>query len=223
MTDARDLKAMREAELLAGGLALGALHEVAGAGPDVEHAAAAALFVAGLLAHLSGPVLWALDRPTCSPRRSPPWAGAASDHLYRGRPIRPASAGGGAAPDGAGRRGGRGRQARPDRLAPAAARRRGLGRHQLRAAPRAPLRRSGAGAPSAAVTRWRIASLPSPPPLAERPETPGLARAGGSTSRARGAEPASWIVESPDATGRVALVADMADRSAAPARRHAAG
>jgi protein ImuA len=45
-----------------GGLALGVLHEVAGTGPDVEHGAAAALFVAGVLARLSGPVLWALER-----------------------------------------------------------------------------------------------------------------------------------------------------------------
>ncbi len=44
------------------GLALGALHEVAGRGPDVEHGAAAALFVAGVLARLSGSVLWVLER-----------------------------------------------------------------------------------------------------------------------------------------------------------------
>src|SRR6185437_10967631 len=30
--------------------------------------------------------------------------------------------------------------------------------------------------PTAALTRWRIASLPSPPPLKHAPETPGLAR-----------------------------------------------
>src|SRR5580692_12624918 len=45
-----------------GGLAIGALHEAAGAGPDTEHAAAAALFAAGALARLRGPVLWALPR-----------------------------------------------------------------------------------------------------------------------------------------------------------------
>ncbi|MGA9869282.1 MAG: damage-inducible protein, partial [Acetobacteraceae bacterium] len=39
-----------------GGLALGALHEVAGGGPEVEHGAAAALFIAGLLGRLRGPV-----------------------------------------------------------------------------------------------------------------------------------------------------------------------
>ena len=43
-----------------GGLALGALHEVIGDGPDLAHAAAPALFVAGVLARLEGPVLWCL-------------------------------------------------------------------------------------------------------------------------------------------------------------------
>ena len=54
-----------------GGLAIGALHEAAGTGPDTEHAAVAALFAAGALARLRGPVLWALTgaRTTCSPRR----------------------------------------------------------------------------------------------------------------------------------------------------------
>ena len=43
-----------------GGIRLGALHEAASAGPDTEHAAAATLFVAGILARLDGPVLWVL-------------------------------------------------------------------------------------------------------------------------------------------------------------------
>ncbi|MGI4745498.1 MAG: hypothetical protein ACRYFY_05565, partial [Janthinobacterium lividum] len=43
-----------------GGLALGAVHEIAGAGPEVEQAAAPALFAAGLLARRPGPVLWIL-------------------------------------------------------------------------------------------------------------------------------------------------------------------
>ncbi len=45
-----------------GGLLSGALHEIAGAGPETEHAAAAALFAAGVLARHRGPVLWALPR-----------------------------------------------------------------------------------------------------------------------------------------------------------------
>ncbi len=47
----------------AGPMLLGALHEVAGAGPDTEHGAAAALFLAGVLARLEGPVLWVQERP----------------------------------------------------------------------------------------------------------------------------------------------------------------
>lgn len=43
-----------------GGLAMHGLHEAASAGADTEHAAAATLFVAGLLARMEGPVLWVL-------------------------------------------------------------------------------------------------------------------------------------------------------------------
>src|SRR3954453_5126840 len=45
------------------GLALGALHEVASGGPDVEHGAAAMLLTGGILARLPGQVLWVLERP----------------------------------------------------------------------------------------------------------------------------------------------------------------
>jgi protein ImuA len=45
-----------------GGLALGALHEVSGGGPDVEHGAAAALAIAGVLARHPGQVLWVVER-----------------------------------------------------------------------------------------------------------------------------------------------------------------
>src|SRR3954471_20971075 len=43
-----------------GGLVLGALHEIAGGGLGAVHAAAAALFVAGVLARIEGAVLWCL-------------------------------------------------------------------------------------------------------------------------------------------------------------------
>src|ERR1700761_9416345 len=45
-----------------GGLALGALHEVAGGGNGAIHGAAAALFTAGVLARLPGQVLWCITR-----------------------------------------------------------------------------------------------------------------------------------------------------------------
>ena len=52
-----------DAALPGGGLALGALHEVAGGGDDAVGGAAAALFAAGIVARLPGPVLWCITRP----------------------------------------------------------------------------------------------------------------------------------------------------------------
>jgi protein ImuA len=46
-----------------GGLALGALHEVAGGGNGAIDGAAAALFAAGIAARTRGKVLWCLTRP----------------------------------------------------------------------------------------------------------------------------------------------------------------
>ncbi|MCQ9156303.1 ImuA family protein [Acidomonas methanolica] len=52
-----------DARLPGGGLALGALHEVAGGGNDALNAAAAALFAAGVAARTKGRVLWIVTRP----------------------------------------------------------------------------------------------------------------------------------------------------------------
>src|ERR1700754_2547249 len=49
-------------KLPGGGLALGALHEVAGGGAGALDGAAAALFAAGILARLEGQVLWCVSR-----------------------------------------------------------------------------------------------------------------------------------------------------------------
>jgi protein ImuA len=51
-----------DARLPNGGLAVGALHEVAGGGAAIEHVAAATLMVAGCLARRSGAVLWVLEQ-----------------------------------------------------------------------------------------------------------------------------------------------------------------
>jgi protein ImuA len=77
---------------------------------------------------------------------------------------------------------------------------------------------------TAAVTRWRIMSLPSPPPELWAPDVPGLARAVWRVDliRCRGGEPATWIVEACDAQGHLRLVSDASDRSIAEARRRAA-
>jgi protein ImuA len=53
-----------------GGLALGALHEVAGGGHGAIDGAAAALFAAGIAARTRGRALWCVIRRTSSPRPS---------------------------------------------------------------------------------------------------------------------------------------------------------
>jgi protein ImuA len=68
--------------------------------------------------------------------------------------------------------------------------------------------------PNAAVTRWRIAALPS----RAVPDEPGVGRLRWRVEllRCRGGEPASWEMEVPDATDHVSLAAALADRPAAP-------
>lgn len=52
-----------DAVLPGGGLAYGAVHEFAGGGPGTVDGAAPALFVAGIAARTTGPILWCLTRP----------------------------------------------------------------------------------------------------------------------------------------------------------------
>jgi protein ImuA len=52
-----------DARIPGGGLAYGALHEVAGGGSGTVDGAAAALFVAGIAARTKGKILWCLTRP----------------------------------------------------------------------------------------------------------------------------------------------------------------
>ena len=215
-----------------GGLALGALHEVAGGGPDVEHGAAAMLLTGGVLARLPGQVLWVLERPDL---------------------FAPALDAVGLHPD-------RVIYAEADRAATVllsmeeGLRHMGLagvvgelsGRLTLTASRRLQLAAEQSGVtcfalrrsrryddallsqPTAAVTRWRVTALPSPALLAHAPETPGLARIRWrlDLARCRGGEPVSWIVEASDATGHLGIPADLADRPVAAAtarRRTAAG
>jgi protein ImuA len=77
------LKAI-DRHLPGGGLALGALHEVAGGGHGAIDSAAPALFTAGLAARTRGKVLWCITRPNLF---SPPRASRAhaqSRDLCRG-------------------------------------------------------------------------------------------------------------------------------------------
>ena len=209
-----------------GGLLTGALHEIAGEGADIEHGAAAALLLAGLLARRRGPVLWAMMQHDL---------------------FAPALAAAGLHPD-------RVVFAEAGRavllVMEEALRHPGLagvvgevGRLGLTASRRLQLAAEGSGVtafvlrrfrqasdpalaePNAAVTRWRVAALPSPPPLPHAPDVPGLARARWRLDlvRCRGGAPSTWTVEACDAQGRLALVTDLPDRSAAPGQRRATG
>jgi len=212
-----------DAALPGGGLGLGGLHEVAGAGPDSEHGAAAALWTAGLLGRLRGPVLWVVERRDLF---APALAavGLHPDRVIYAEAGKPATVllvmeEGLRHPGLAGVVGELG-----GRLTLASSRRLQLAAEASGVIGIA-LRRSrrhddpAFSAPSAALTRWRVAALPSPPPLAHVPTSPGLARPRWrlELTRCRGGEAASWIVEACDAKGRLGLAAAVADGSAAPA------
>ncbi|HUN38803.1 MAG TPA: damage-inducible protein [Acetobacteraceae bacterium] len=219
-----------DAHLPGSGLALGALHEIAGGGPDIEHGTAAALLIAGVLARRPGPVLWLLERPDLfSPALDA--VGLQADRVIYAEAGKPATV----------------LQGMEEGL-----RHPGLagvvgelsGRLTLTASRRLQLAAEQSGTicfvlrrsrrhddpsllePTAAATRWRVAALPSPPVLAHAPQTPGLARPRWRLDllRCRGGEPASWIVEATDATGHLGLPAGLADRpiAAPPDRSRAA-
>jgi len=207
--------------LPAGGLALGALHEAMG--PDHEQAAAATLFVAGLLTRLPGPVLWVLRQADLF---APGLAdvGLTPDRVIfaeAGKDVLPAMEEGlrhGGLASVVGEVAGR--------LSLVASRRLQLAAEQTGVL--AIVLRRGRGAegasstePTAAMTRWLVTPLPSPPVLEHAPTTPGLGRAHWRLDllRCRGGEPGSWIVEACDATGCLALVPAFRDGSAAPAWR----
>lgn len=210
------------------GLAIGALHEIAGTGPDTEHAAAASLFAAGTLARLRGPVLWALTRNDLF---APALANAGLSHdrlilVEAGKQVLSVME------EGLRHRGLAGVVGELEgKLGLTASRRLQLGA-EASGVTAFVLRRSRQhddpvlAEPNAALTRWRIAALPSAPPLPHAPDIPGLGRARWRLDllRCRGGNPATWIVEACDATGHLALVAEFPDRSAAPLpARRAAG
>jgi protein ImuA len=197
-----------------GGLALGALHEVAGGGNGAVDAAAAALFTAGIAARTRGQVLWCVARQDL---------------------FAPALAQAGLLPDRvifveAGDE--------PGVLAcfEEGLRHRGLGavvaevaRLSMTASSRLQLAAEGSGAigiairrwrrqteasdfgqPTAAVTRWRVSALPSTPlPV------PGVGRARWQLEliRCRAGDSADFEVEACDANGRLALPSDLVHRS----------
>ena len=210
--------AVVDTALPGGGLARGALHEFAGSGPDTEHGAAAAQFIGGVLARMEGPVLWVQQRADLFA----PGLACIGLHPARvlfadaGKEVLAAMEEGLAHPGLAAVVG-----EYTGKLTLVASRRLQLAAEQS-GAMAALLRRSQTfddpafATPSAAVTRWRIAALPSPPPIPLAPSVPGLGLAVWrlDLTRCRGGSPGSWIVEACDATGRLNLVTPLGYGSA---------
>lgn len=210
-----------DAHLPAGGLSLAALHEVAGGGDGAVDGAAAALFAAGIAARTSGKILWCMARADLF-APSLEQAGLGYERVIY------AEAGDEKAvlacfEEGL-RHGGLGAViGETARLTMTESR-----RLQLRAeesgcigiAIRRWRRQADTrdfGQPTASVTRWRVSALPS-----ERLPVPGVGRARWHLEllRCRAGESADFIVEACDATGRLAIPADLADgQDAARARR----
>ena len=215
-----------DAALPAGGLALGALHEVAGGGAGAADGAAAALFAAGVVARRPGPVLWCVTRADlfapalCQAGLSPDrviYVEASDERslmacfeegLRQGRGLA-------------------GVVAETTRLGLAASRRiqlaaeasGGLGLAVRRW--RRPADAAAFGEPTAAATRWRVTAAPSSPL-----PTPGVGRARWFIElvRCRGGDATEFTLEACDETGHLALPAELAHRPAAQAagRRSAA-
>jgi protein ImuA len=216
------------------GLARGALHEILGMGGDEEDGALAAAFTAGIIGRLGphpnppplagegrggGIVLWCLPRPDLYEHGLAAYglnpARLVLVRAPRDAEILWAMEEGLRAPGIAAVVGEVGTLAAvASRRLQLAAERSGITAFLLRR-----WRDGGKAArernlPNAAVTRWRIAALPSRP----LPGEPGVGRPRWRVEllRCRGGEPASWEVEEVDATGHVSLAAALADRPTAP-------
>ena len=202
--------AAMDSRLPGGGLALGALHEVAGGSNGAIDGAAAGLFAAGIAARTQGKVLWCLTRPDLlAPALSQ--SGLKSDRVIylEGGDDKTVLA---CFEEGL-RHGGLGAVvAEVARLSMTTSRRLqiaaetsgGIGiavrrwRRQAEA--------SDFGQPTAATTRWRISALPSTPlPV------PGVGRPRWLVEliRCRAGESADFELEACDDTGRLALPSDL--------------
>jgi protein ImuA len=211
-----------------GGLALGGLHEILGAGADEEDGAIAAGFAAGIVGRLDGGiVLWALKRADLygpglaehglDPARVVLVRTARDDDILwaleeglRTPGVAAVIGEVGRLPMVAGRR------------LQLAAERSGITAFLLRRWHSGDEVAAERARPSAATTRWRVAALPSRPD-----EEPGIGRRTWRVEllRCRGGEAAAWDLpedlEVADATSALSLSAALADRPAA-SRRFAA-
>jgi protein ImuA len=195
-----------------GGLALGALHEVAGGGNGALDGAAAALFAAGIAGRTVGKVLWCVTRPDLFA----PAVEQAGLHPDRVIYVEAGDEKSVLACFEEGLRGGFGAVvAEIARLSMTASRRLQLAAESSGAigvAIRRWRRQTEAtdfGQPTAAETRWRVSVLPSTPlPV----QGVGRARWQLELIRCRAGESADFTVEACDAKGRIALPFDVADR-----------
>lgn len=198
------------------GLALGALHEVAGGGNGALDGAAAALFSAGILARTHGPVLWCISHrdlfaPALAQAGLHPdrviYAEAGSDKGVLACMEEGLRHGGLA-----GVVGEVGRLAMtPSRRLQLAAETSGTIGIAIRRW-RRPAEAADFGQPTASTTRWRVSALPaSPLPV------PGVGRPRWFVEliRAKAGECAEFEVESCDETGRIAVPAELVYRPAA--------
>ncbi|HEX3499561.1 MAG TPA: hypothetical protein VHT04_09575 [Stellaceae bacterium] len=220
-----------DAALPGGGLALGALHEIMGAGADEEDGAIPAAFAASLVARLDGVILWCLQADDlyapglaagflsparlvvarCRDDAETLWA--MEEGLRSAVPAAVLGEVGALAPT-AGRR---------LQLACEAGGITGFVLRRWREGGMAARQRA---APSAAVTRWRVAAAPS-----RDTGEPGIGtpRWRLELLRCRGGAPGAWLVtagltecesrEERDASDHVALAAGLADRPAEIAPR----
>ena len=202
-----------------GGIAAGALHEVAGS-PDLADDASATIFLAGILARIAGPVFWCLRwRDLFSPALSQ--AGLHPDrviHVEAGNDtnvllameecLRHAGIAGVVGEVGK-------YSTTASKRLQLAAESSGVTAFVFRRAAKIEADAEG----TAAVTRWRISASPS-----EKLDIPGLARPRWQVAleRVRGGTPSTWIVEGADAQGRIALPAALVSGPAAQEDRQAA-
>jgi protein ImuA len=202
-----------DSRLPGGGLAVGALHEVAGGGNGAVHAAAASLFAAGIAARSGGPVLWCVTRQDLF----------ASALVQAGLPperivyVEAANEEGGLAcfEEGLRHNGLSAVVAEVTRLSLTHSRRLQLAAESagtIGIAIRRWRRQADAvdfGQATASATRWRITALPQPPsPI------PGLDRARWQVEliRCRGGGSADFELEGSDEQGYLHVPADVADR-----------
>jgi protein ImuA len=211
--------------LPAGGLALGALHEILGSGVDEEDGAAAAGFAAGIAGRAGdGIVLWCLKQRDLygpglaahglDPARIVVVRAARDDDVLwaleeglRAPGVAAVVGEVGRLPMIAGRR------------LQLAAERSGVTALVLRRWRNSAEAAAERARPSAALTRWRVAAIPSLPSSEPGPVGfIGTPRWRVELLRCRGAQSAEWTVEVADATGLVSLSAELGDRPAAPRR-----